>query len=351
MAVTVLYTVGWGFRRLTLGLPFFSSARQLLLVAGEILTGALLSPLVLLLFHRVRATPRAVPVVVLLYLLIGVGFWLAWASAVVGLGHLGVLRLAPTPPTGGRLLTAAVFSAYICLTLYAVMVMLFEAMHYLQESRRKGVEAAQLHAELSKAQTAAVVARLNPDFLFQTFAAASGLVDHDVRAARRMLSNLSELLRVSLGSSGSPSIELRDELHLLHRHVEIQQARFGDRLQFESSVDLQVSSWRVPPLLLQPLMEGLTRSLDEQPDSSVRVRISASVVEGWLRIVFTSRSEPPPTEHLHAELQRSIEHLRSRLEAVYGSTASVSLAATSSGQDVLLAVPMPDAAILDGRRS
>jgi two-component system, LytTR family, sensor kinase len=345
--VTIAYALSWGLRRLSFGLPFYDSWQQLANIAILFSAGAALSPLLLVLFRRVRAAPRDGTTTVLLYVVIGIAYWIAWSLVLLGLQALGVLSVGSSMSSADRMVRNLVFGAYINLSLYAVMVMLFEAMRYLRESRRKGVEAARMEAELAQAQTTALRARMNPDFLFQSFAVTSELMDRDVRAARRVLSDLSELLRVSLGRDEHQLIELRDEMQLLQRYLEIQEARCGERLRFELACDPAVSSWRVPPLLLQPLAEAAVHAGADARERSLRIRVVAERAGADLRLVMsTERDAEAGAPALAIDASR-IADTRALLEVVYDGDASISLTAHAQGFQAELTIPDASAAFAD----
>ena len=79
--------------------------------------------------------------------------------------------------------------------------------------------------------------QLNPHFLFNTLNSIASLVYDDPRAADEMIGALSDLLRLSLNSSGQQEVTLREELHFLDRYLHIEQARFGERLRIEKNID------------------------------------------------------------------------------------------------------------------
>jgi LytS/YehU family sensor histidine kinase len=82
------------------------------------------------------------------------------------------------------------------------------------------------------------------------------MVHHDVEKADYMITSLSDLLRQALDLGSTQEIPLEDELALLSRYLDIQRARFGERLQVTCDVTADVRCSAVPVLLLQPLVEN-----------------------------------------------------------------------------------------------
>jgi len=126
------------------------------------------------------------------------------------------------------------------------------AIEYYRESRERELEATQLALENLRSQ-------LQPHFLFNTLQSISTLIHRDPAAADRMLTDLSDLLRLSLRSAASQEVPLRDELDFLARYLEIMRVRFGDRLVIRVDVNADVLNAMVPSLVLQPIVENAIR--------------------------------------------------------------------------------------------
>ncbi|MFC2139977.1 sensor histidine kinase, partial [Bacteroidota bacterium] len=127
--------------------------------------------------------------------------------------------------------------------------------YYNQLSKSK-LKESQLEKELAQANLQALKMQLHPHFLFNTLHAVSTLMQEDIKTARRMLAKLSDLLRVTLDNVGVQIVELNDEIDFLKSYLEIEQIRFGDRLQIVYEIEQETLSARVPNLILQPLVEN-----------------------------------------------------------------------------------------------
>ena len=134
--------------------------------------------------------------------------------------------------------------------------------------RAKGRMPADTAARLSELQ-----ARIRPHFLFNTLNSAIALVREDPARAEAVLEDLSDLFRHALMEHGE-SVTLAQELSLARRYLDIEQVRFGERLQVEWSIDPGAGSARLPPLLLQPLVENAVMHGVEPSAAGAQVKVS-----------------------------------------------------------------------------
>jgi len=100
--------------------------------------------------------------------------------------------------------------------------------------------------------------RIRPHFLFNTLNTAIALVRVDPARAEEVLEDLAEVFRVALMESGE-AVTLEQEIDLARRYLAIEQIRFGERLRVSWVLDPAAGLARVPPLLLQPLVENAVR--------------------------------------------------------------------------------------------
>jgi hypothetical protein len=145
------------------------------------------------------------------------------------------------------------------LVVYAIIVSATLAADYYRSDRERELRASHLEARLAEARLDALRMQLEPHFLFNALNAVSGLMYTDVDAADRMLVRLGEFLRTRLEAGGEQEVTLREELEALERYVDIERARFEDRLTVRVDVAPETLDARVPTLLLQPLVENAIR--------------------------------------------------------------------------------------------
>jgi two-component system LytT family sensor kinase len=188
------------------------------------------------------------------------------ASAVLSLGTIGanvVTRpFGKAVPTDSRPKFSPVF--FSSLPLHAVSYFALLGGGYAfdlhRRLREREVRAAQLESRLANARLEALRLQIHPHFLFNTLHTAAGLVRQgESTAAVETLSRLADLLRVTVDGEGRQLVPLAEELRVADLYLEIQAARFADRLRVERSVDPALLATTVPSFVLQPLLENAIR--------------------------------------------------------------------------------------------
>jgi two-component system, LytTR family, sensor histidine kinase AlgZ len=137
------------------------------------------------------------------------------------------------------------------------------------------------------ARLAELQARIRPHFLFNTLNSAIALVREEPAKAESLLEDLSELFRHALADP-KEAVPLWQELELAEHYLAIEQVRFGDRLQVEWAIDEAASKARLPPLILQPLVENAVKHGVEPSPVGATVRISTQRRGGVVVIKVTN---------------------------------------------------------------
>jgi two-component system, LytTR family, sensor histidine kinase AlgZ len=142
----------------------------------------------------------------------------------------------------------------------------------------------------SSARLAELQARIRPHFLFNTLNSAIALVRAEPAKAETLLEDLSDLFRYVLVDAG-PTATLADEIALAQRYLAIEKVRFGDRLQLHWSLDPRGNAAKLPPLLLQPLVENAVHHGVEPSAQGAQVHVSTQV-RGSVVVIKVTNTVP-----------------------------------------------------------
>ncbi|HNX51587.1 MAG TPA: histidine kinase [Thermoanaerobaculaceae bacterium] len=230
-----------------------------------------------------------------------------------------------------------------------VVYLLVAALHYLliamEESQKTETHLLEARAKAAEAELKALQAQLDPHFLFNALTSVSALVGSDPVAARQMCQVVAAFLRDILRLRGERSIPLREELELVDRYLTIEQTRFGARLRVEREIEAGLGDVRVPPLLLQPLVENAIKHGISQIVEGGAVSLTAHRDGGLLRLEVHNPYDPEGMRR-HGE-GVGLASVRARLAAVHGPAAGVEVEAGGGRFAVRVAVPLEPNGELD----
>lgn len=330
------------------------TARDLLWSGGDWFVYAFLTPGV---FAVSKRWPLARPHLgrrAVAHLAISLLFCVAWATCGKLLEFSLVLIFDPNAMRAGMQAGSAQFFrkagvdwlSWIFTTLpfgvavYLCVVGVEHAIRYFVEVRERELQMARLSEQLTGARFAALQAQVNPHFLFNTLNTIAVLVrDNERVTAVRIIEQLSELLRSTLGRHRSSEVTLGEELDLVRRYVAIEQARFSDRLRPEFSIDESLLAAAVPSFALQHLVENALRHGIARRTDAGRLVITARRDGDMLELTVeddgAGLAPGAPEKKGHG-----LENTRERLRTLYGEAASLTIeAAHPRGTVARLRVP------------
>ena len=304
--------------------------------AGDWLVYAIMTPAV---FWIARLWPIERPHLtrrVMLHLVAALIFCAGWASSGKVLELLiGLRKSIEFTDWLGWVLVTLPFGSVVYLSITAMA----HSIWYFGESNDREVQLAKLGEQLSTAKFAALQAQVNPHFLFNTLNTIAVLVRDDNRAgAVHIVEQLSEMLRHTLGRHRANEVRLDDELDLARQYLEIERARFPDRLRPVFDVDQALLAAAVPSFAVQHLIENAVRHGVARSTQAGEVRIAARR-EGDALVISVSDDGPgiDPSASSAASPGGSghgLANTRERLLALYGSRASLTVMRRDAGGTV-----------------
>jgi two-component system sensor histidine kinase AlgZ len=216
------------------------------------------------------------------------------------------------------------------LLLYLLSVAMHYALLAVEQSRESEVQA-------REAELRALKAQINPHFLFNSLNSITALTTVDPARAREMCIRLSDFLRSTLGLGERESISWREELALARVYLDVEQVRFGSRLQVEMNVDEACSDCLVPPLVLQPLIENAVKHGIATLVDGGTIKVDGAVRDGLLEISVENGFDPDsPAPRRHGI---GLRNVRSRLETRFGAAASLTAHAENNRFRAEMVIP------------
>jgi two-component system, LytTR family, sensor histidine kinase AlgZ len=223
----------------------------------------------------------------------------------------------------------------------SVLYLLSASFYYVTlavEARRRAEQQTLELAVLAReAELKALKAQVHPHFLFNSLNSISALTASDPARAREMCILLAEFFRKSLALGERPSVSLDEELAVARTYLAIEAMRFGSRLAVEERVDAAGRACRLPPLLLQPLVENAIRHGIATRSEGGVLRLEASTDGESLRLLVENPFDPESPSRKGVGL--GLANVRQRLHARYGEKARLEAERASDLFRVTLLLP------------
>jgi len=210
-----------------------------------------------------------------------------------------------------------------------------------EAERLRRVEAESLSRE---AQMKMLRYQLNPHFLFNTLNSISALVKTKRSdQARKMISQLSHFLRLSLESEGLVDVSLEEELETLKLYLDIEKVRYADRLKTDFDIDEAILDAQIPALILQPLFENALQYAIAEQVKGGAIRLRGRLKEGLVELsVADTGQEQVQLKDNIAEIEKGVglQNIEGRIKAHYGAEGQVDYAVSDlGGLEVTLLFP------------
>jgi signal transduction histidine kinase len=225
---------------------------------------------------------------------------------------------------------------------YWIIIGLAYLLEHYQTSRARELRASQLETQLAEARLQALESQLHPHFLFNALNTIAVLVRTERSAqAVRVVTGLGELLRRALDGAGAQVVPLKQEIEFIRRYLEIEQIRFGERLQVELHIEPSAQDAQVPYLILQPLVENAIQHGIASRTGAGKLRIDASRDDGRLRLSVRDDG-PGLSEEAEGTPGNGVglSTTKERLERLYGDDHSFVIENAADG-GVIASLDLP----------
>ncbi len=195
----------------------------------------------------------------------------------------------------------------------------------------------------SQAQLSALRAQINPHFLFNALTTIGYLIQTSPDKAFATLMHLTKLLRGVLRASGE-FCTLGEELKLIENYLDIEKARFEEKLSIEIEIPKELEKIPVPALILQPLVENAIKHGVSENKNGGTVKIAARLENQngavFLKMsVFDSGAGKPSEKSVYSN-GVGLKNIRERLQSYYGKKASLKIE-TDAGKGTRAEIEMP----------
>jgi sensor histidine kinase YesM len=210
-----------------------------------------------------------------------------------------------------------------------IWITLYVALHELQLRRAAEKRALRLEVVAQEAQLRGLRAQLNPHFFFNCLNNLRELISENPKRAQLMVTQLGELLRYSLRTHQSELVSLSDEIRAVEDYLALEASRFEERLHVRWDIAREARAARIPPMLLQTLVENaLKHGIARRPEGG-EVVITARAADHQIELEVLNSGElrEPPSSAPGIGLRNA----RERLSLLYGDRAKLLVEDSNDG--------------------
>ncbi len=225
---------------------------------------------------------------------------------------------------------------------YWVLMGVLIALDHARMRREEHEQFLRLRNELQVTQLNALKKQLRPHFLFNTLNTVSALMDDNVNDARKVLSRLGQLLRMTLDKTQRDMVTLDHELDYIGNYLDIESIRFRDRLKVTYEIDDDLRSAEVPSMVLQPLVENAIKHGPDAMTDRVDITIRAASRNGRIELEVADNGKGCD------DVNKAMEHggiglrnVRERVRLLYDDQATFTIV-SPKGQGFYAKLSLPE---------
>jgi signal transduction histidine kinase len=247
---------------------------------------------------------------------------------------------------GPRLSEAPYFSEDLALlaSLADVFSHVVENLHLQERKLEQEQRTREMSLQASRSELKALRAQINPHFLFNALNSIAGLIHRDPAVADRTIEQLADVFRYALRGAESEWAVLDDELDFVRAYLEVERARFGDRLRVDVQLEEGARGARVPTMIVQTLVENAVKHGAATVRGKAVVIVHAREESGRL-VVSVVDNGPGFSEDAAATARTrggyGLVNIRQRLEGYFESSAALTVDRDDGAGMTTVSVTLP----------
>ena len=189
----------------------------------------------------------------------------------------------------------------------------------------------------TEARLSSLESRIHPHFLFNTLHSISSLIQDDPKRAERLIERMAALLRFSLDSGQAGLVSLYQKTKIVRGYLEIERARFGDRLRFAVEIPAELDQFEVPPLSIQMLVENSVKFAVAPRREGGTIRVTAARTAGGIELEVWDDGPGFTVESVLGG--HGLDKLQARLLTLFTVDSGRGLERSRDGMSIVLSLP------------
>ncbi|MEJ2003517.1 MAG: histidine kinase [Cyclobacteriaceae bacterium] len=218
-----------------------------------------------------------------------------------------------------------------------ILVLIYYLYTHNQYIRKQEQKAADLKNLLKESEMEMLKFQINPHFIFNSLNSISALTMTAPEQAQEMVIRLSQFFRNALGKEKRDLHSVAEEVEQMDLYLQMEQVRFGERLEIELNVPEDCLERKLPALILQPLYENAIKHGVYEHLEKVKIETHITCSEGMLEIAIANTFDPGHRSSKGTGI--GLKNVRSRLELMYGIPDLVTIERTKNTYRVKILIP------------
>ncbi|MEP0987314.1 histidine kinase [Ekhidna sp.] len=165
---------------------------------------------------------------------------------------------------------------------FALWTAVYLIIYFFRNYKKEEVEKWQLETAVKDAELIALKAQINPHFLFNALNNIRALILEDPMKARDMVSHISELLRYSIQFNDNEKVTVEEELQIVNKYLELESIHYENRLHYEILTKEVLNKCKIPPMLIQLMVENAVKHGISQIKNGGDILISVDQEDSYL---------------------------------------------------------------------
>ena len=211
--------------------------------------------------------------------------------------------------------------------------------HFLVNYTEAEMNSLRWQATMKETELNKIKSQLNPHFMFNSMNSIRALIVENPEKAKEAVTQLSNILRSTLMMEKNKIIPFNEEIKIVIDYLNLEKIRFENRLNYTIDIPTEASTFSIPPLVLQTLVEnGIKHGISKLTQGG-QLLIHAIIDNNVLKIELKN-SGTYNEQHISETgfgLKNSIE----RLKYIFGETASITISNDYSNNMVLTTITIP----------
>ncbi|WP_235297516.1 sensor histidine kinase [Portibacter marinus] len=248
-------------------------------------------------------------------------------TLVLTIAFLGLVAILLLFAHDGRIITLLEFfgNFFIFGVLMLIWNSIYFMIHYLHSWKNAESEKWQLVATMKEAQLGNLKAQINPHFMFNAINNIRALISEDAEKAKLMLLNFSDMFRYALIHNNQSLVTLRNEIEIVKKYLELLSIQFEEKLSYAIHVDQDLLDEKVPPMMLQLLVENAVKhGISELPGGGT-VKVNVSVKDDQIILRVSNSGSLNSSSDLQQKLGVGLRNISERLRLLYGTKGKLHL--------------------------